>query len=110
MKALQLQLEKALISQVDVNPPSSTVTAILETKDARISTLEDAVRLLEEELDELTRKESLTSPLLDLGSGHLMKHQVSEGDPNSHVPCLTEVPSSFHDYLLKKYSNIDFPS
>jgi len=56
LRALQLQLEKAYQSNLQstiLNPPNSTLTAILETKDARIATLEKEVALLEQELDRI---------------------------------------------------------
>ena len=78
LRALQLQLEKAYhtsnLTQPVPAPPNSTLTAILETKDARIATLEKEVALLEQELDRIrecgvlgpARAVLLASPTLDL--------------------------------------------
>jgi hypothetical protein len=52
LRALQVQLEKAY-TQNSSGPSNSTLTAILETKDARIATLEKEVALLEQELDRI---------------------------------------------------------
>lgn len=69
LRALQLQLEKAFQNQNFGGPTNSTLTAILETKDARIATLEKEVNLLEQELDRLRecggRDHLLPSPLLE---------------------------------------------
>lgn len=86
LRALQMQLEKAFQNQNSGGPTNSTLTAILETKDARITTLEKEVKLLEQELDRMreqfgARDPYLSSPLLDplpLHSHQLgFKHQVS---------------------------------
>lgn len=89
LRALQLQLEKAFQNQNSGGPTNSTLTAILETKDARIATLEKEVKLLEQELDRLrdmgVRDMYLTSPLLEPLPSHShppqgqlsFKHQVS---------------------------------
>lgn len=74
LRALQLQLEKAYHTQQASAPPNSTLTAILETKDARITTLEKEVALLEQELDRIrecgvlgpARAVLMASPTLDL--------------------------------------------
>lgn len=76
-----MQLEKGLIRESEGTQTNSTLTAILETKDARISTLEKALALMEEELNR-AREASNTSPLLDLtfGTSQLsLKNQVSGG-------------------------------
>ncbi|KAG8317700.1 ethionine resistance protein [Homalodisca vitripennis] len=66
LRALQTQLEKAFQNQNLGGPTNSTLTAILETKDARIATLEREVKLLEQELDRLGGRDHLMgSPLLD---------------------------------------------
>lgn len=93
-----MQLEKAL--QNSGGAHNSTLTAILETKDARIATLEREVKLLEQELDRHRdlgiRETFLTSPLLDPiphsyhSQSHAYqqtqtgyKHQVSEEERSS---------------------------
>lgn len=67
LKTLQKQLERALHGQTlqQLGPGTSTVTAILETKDARIANLEREVALLEAELPARPSSSPLPSdPLL----------------------------------------------
>lgn len=83
-----MQLEKAFhIQNSGGVQTNSTLTAILETKDARIATLEKEVKLLEHELDRQRERDfgtrdyvNVTSPFLDHPlPSHTMgfKHQVS---------------------------------
>lgn len=90
-----MQLEKAY-TQNSSGPSNSTLKAILETKDARIATLEKEVALLEQELDRIresagtggTVRETLMGgtspiPLMDMMMDHsaataiLPKHDFS---------------------------------
>lgn len=78
LRALQMQLEKAFHSQSSGGPSNSTLTAILETKDARIATLEKEVSLLEHELDRLRETGARVSPLPELDKhDYSLKRQVS---------------------------------
>ena len=89
-----MQLEKGLIRESEGTKTNSTLTAILETKDARITTLEKALALMEEELSR-AREASNTSPLLDLtfGTSQLnLKNQVS-GGARASPPTETNWPS-----------------
>lgn len=95
-----MQLEKAY-NQNSSGPSNSTLTAILETKDARIVTLEKEVALLEQELDRIretagtggTVRETLmrgTSPipLMDL----MMDHSAATATTSLHK----------HDFSYKR--------
>lgn len=94
LRALQMQLEKAFHIQNSGGQTNSTLTAILETKDARIATLEKEVKLLEHELDrqrDFGPRDYVTSPFLDHPlPSHSMgyKQQVSEEESGVfHVAC-----------------------
>lgn len=66
LRTLQMQLEKAIHTP---SPSSSTYKAIMETKDARIATLEKEVALLEREIQRAMLRESGSSLYLaTLGS------------------------------------------
>lgn len=89
-----MQLEKAFHIQNSGGQTNSTLTAILETKDARIATLEKEVKLLEHELDrqrDFGPRDYVTSPFLDHPlPSHSMgyKQQVSvEESGVFHVAC-----------------------
>lgn len=81
LKTLQKQLERALHGQTlqQLGPGTSTVTAILETKDARIANLEREVALLEAELPTRPSSSPLPADPLLFYSKHdpSFKRQVS---------------------------------
>ncbi|CAH1392525.1 unnamed protein product [Nezara viridula] len=88
-----MQLEKGLIRESEGTQTNSTLTAILETKDARISTLEKALALMEEELNR-AREASNTSPMLDLTfatSQLSLKNQMKETLATAAAEELSEV-------------------
>lgn len=82
LKALQLELEKAYQTQNAGVTSSGTLTAILETKDARIATLEKEVGLLEQELDRMRLYAGSPGHALDrsvqFAAAPAFKHQVSK--------------------------------
>jgi len=81
LKALQMELEKAYQTQNVGVASSGTLTAILETKDARIATLEKEVGLLEQELDRMRLYAGSPGHALDrsvqFAAAPAFKHQVS---------------------------------
>lgn len=81
LKALQMELEKAYQTQNVGVSSSGTLTAILETKDARIATLEKEVGLLEQELDRMRLYAGSSGHALDrsvqFAAAPAFKHQVS---------------------------------
>jgi len=76
-----MELEKAYQTQNVGVASSGTLTAILETKDARIATLEKEVGLLEQELDRMRLYAGSPGHALDRGVQYsttpAFKHQVS---------------------------------
>jgi hypothetical protein len=76
-----MELEKAYQTQNVGVASSGTLTAILETKDARIATLEKEVGLLEQELDRMRLYAGSSGHALDRGVQYAttpaFKHQVS---------------------------------
>lgn len=91
LKALQMELEKAYQTQSAGVASSGTLTAILETKDARIATLEKEVGLLEQELDRMRLYAGSPGHALDrsvqFAAAPAFKHQVS----------IARVPERPHD-------------
>lgn len=94
LKALQMELEKAYQTQGAGVASSGTLTAILETKDARIATLEKEVGLLEQELDRMRLYAGSPGHALDrsvqFAAAPAFKHQVStarvpEGPRMPHI-------------------------
>lgn len=76
-----MELEKAYQTQNVGVASSGTLTAILETKDARIATLEKEVGLLEQELDRMRLYAGSPGHALDrsvqFAAAPAFKHQVS---------------------------------
>lgn len=113
-----MELEKAYQTQNVGVSSSGTLTAILETKDARIATLEKEVGLLEQELDRMRLYAGSTGHALDrsvqFAAAPAFKHQVSSHrqtacDTSGHlrsrlfstmlVPCTFPLNQVHHVYF-----------
>lgn len=86
-----MELEKAYQTQNVGVASSGTLTAILETKDARIATLEKEVGLLEQELDRMRLYAGSPGHALDrsvqFAAAPAFKHQVSSPSSDTLTAC-----------------------
>lgn len=94
LKALQMELEKAYQTQNVGVASGGTLTAILETKDARIATLEKEVGLLEQELDRMrlyagSPGHGMLDRSVQFAAAPAFKHQVSSSATTGHWPHAT---------------------
>lgn len=98
LRTLQMQLEKAIHTP---SPSSSTYKAIMETKDARIATLEREVALLEREMQRAIVRES-GSALFLAGSPLVPFHTDALGAPPLPLPPASLPPPPKHDTSFKR--------
>lgn len=96
LRTLQMQLEKAIHTP---SPSSSTYKAIMETKDARIATLEKEVALLEREIHRSFRD---SGSALFVGSPLVPVAMDATGAPPLPLPPAPIPPPPKHDTSFKR--------